>query len=98
MSEKKDCGDARCPVHGSLKIRGKVLTGRVKSAKMRRSVTIQIERRNYLKKYDRYENRLTNIKAHNPDCIAAKEGDIVKVSECRPLSKTKKFVVMEKVQ
>jgi small subunit ribosomal protein S17 len=98
MSEKKDCGDARCPVHGSLKVRGKIQTGRVKSAKMRRTVTIEIEKRNYLKKYDRFEVRLKHIKAHNPDCIAAKEGDVVRVSECRPLSKTKKFVVMEKVQ
>lgn len=97
MSEKKDCQDVRCPVHGNLKIRGKVLTGRIKSAKMRKSVTIRIERRTFLKKYNRYEIRLTNIKAHNPDCIAAKEGDMVKVSECRPLSKTKTFVIVEKV-
>jgi small subunit ribosomal protein S17 len=98
MNEKKDCGDEKCPFHGSLKLRGKTLTGRVKSAKMRRTVTIQIERRNYLKKYDRFEVRLTSLKAHNPDCIAAKEDDIVKISECRPLSKLKKFVVVEKVQ
>jgi small subunit ribosomal protein S17 len=98
MSEKKDCGDARCPVHGNLKLRGKTLTGKVKSAKMRRTVTITIQRRVYLKKYDRYENKLTNLKAHNPDCIGAKEGDTVNITECRPLSKTKKFVVVEKVQ
>jgi small subunit ribosomal protein S17 len=98
MSEKKDCGDARCPVHGSLKLRGKTITGKVKSAKMRRTVTIEVENRTYLKKYDRYEIRLKKLKAHNPDCIAAKEGDTVKITECRPLSKTKKFVVVEKVQ
>jgi small subunit ribosomal protein S17 len=33
--------------------------------------------------------------AHNPPCINAKEGDVVKIAECRPLSKTKKFVVIE---
>ena len=32
---------------------------------------------------------------HNPDCIDAKEGNLVKIMECRPLSKTKNFVIVE---
>ena len=46
-------------------------------------------------KFERYEKRRTRIKVHNPECINAKEGDIVKISECRPLSKTKNFVIIE---
>ena len=38
----------------------------------------------------------SRITAHNPPCIDAKTGDKVKIAECRPLSKTKNFVVVEK--
>ena len=34
---------------------------------------------------------------HNPECINAKDGEIVKVMECRPLSKTKNFVILQKL-
>ena len=40
--------------------------------------------------------RKTKIKTHNPPCINAKEGDMVKMMECRPLSKMKNFVVVKK--
>ena len=50
---------------------------------------------NYIPKYERYERRKTKIAAHNPKCILAKIGDTVRIGECRPLSKTKKFVVFE---
>ena len=48
-----------------------------------------------LDKYERFEKRSTRIAAHIPDCINGKTGDSVKIMECRPLSKTKKFVVVE---
>jgi len=38
----------------------------------------------------------SRITAHNPPCIGAKTGDKVKIAECRPISKTKSFVVVEK--
>ena len=43
------------------------------------------------------KKKRTRLHAHNPSCIDAKEGDTVKIMECRPLSKTKKFVVIEKI-
>ena len=43
------------------------------------------------------QKKRSRIKAHNPECINAKEGDVVKVSECKPLSKTKNFVIIEKL-
>ncbi len=91
----KKCNDDRCPFHGRLKCRGKIFTGVVISTKMQKTVTVEFGRMNYLPKYERYEKRRTRIKAHNPDCINAKDGDIVRLSECRPLSKTKNFVVIE---
>ena len=38
----------------------------------------------------------SRITAHNPPCLDAQRGDKVKIAECRPLSKTKNFVVVEK--
>ena len=93
-----ECNDPKCPVHGHLKVRGRSFTGKVMSAKMQRSLTIEIERKFLIKKYNRYEKRYTKIAAHNPPCIDAHEGDIVTIRECKPLSKTKSFVVVKKVE
>ena len=94
-SKTKKCEDRKCPFHGSLKCRGKIFTCVVISTRMQNTVNVEFERRNYLPKYERFEKRRTRIKAHNPECVNAKEGDVVKISECRPLSKTKSFVVIE---
>lgn len=91
----KKCEDKRCPIHGNLKCRGRIFTAVVISAKMQKTSTVEFARQHYLPKFERYEKRRTRIKIHNPECINAKEGDIVKVSECRPLSKTKNFVIIE---
>lgn len=88
------CEDKNCPFHGKLAVRGRVFEGIVKSDKMDKSVTIQFDRLSFVPKYERYEKRRTKIKAHNPPCIDAKSGDHVKITECRPLSKTKNFVVI----
>ena len=94
MAEVK-CNDKKCPFHGNVKIRGVTLVGKVVSAKMQKSVIVEREYLHYIPKYERYERRRSRIPAHNPPCINAKEGDIVKIAECRPLSKTKHFVVIE---
>jgi len=94
MPDKK-CEDDNCPFHGRLKCRGMSFTGVVISDKMHKSCTVEWGRRYYLQKYERYEKRRTKVKAHNPGCINAKEGDIVKIVGCRPLSKTKNFVIIE---
>ena len=92
----KDCADVNCPFHGRLPVRGQIMEGVVVSDKAPKMVVVL---RSYLKKirkYERYEKRRSKIHAHNPPCIAAKVGDVVKIAECRPLSKTKSFVVVEK--
>ena len=78
-----------------LSLRGRVFVGTVISSKMQKTVTVEWERKNYMKKYERYEKRRSRVKAHNPDSMNAQEGDIVKIMECRPLSKTKNFVVIQ---
>ncbi|MBU5689950.1 MAG: 30S ribosomal protein S17 [Candidatus Aenigmatarchaeota archaeon] len=93
---EKSCDDPKCPFHGKLPIRGKILKGIVVSDRMDRSVVVRIDYIHYVTKYERYEKRKSRISAHNPECIDAKKGDRVTIAECRPLSKTKAFVVIEK--
>src|SRR3989338_350971 len=89
------CDDKKCPFHGALKVRGRTFFGRVISAKAQKTVRIEFPRLYPLPKYERFERRRTRIQAHNPSCINAVEGDNVKIMECRPLSKTKNFVVID---
>jgi len=89
------CEDDNCPFHGTLSVRGSVYEGEVKSDSMENTVTVQWSYSQKVPKYERYSRRNTRINAHNPNCINAKEGDRVKIAECRPLSKTKSFVVVE---
>ncbi len=92
--KKMECNDKKCPVHGGLKIRGNMFTGTVVSAKPHRTVVITRTLIRQIPKYERYKKFTSKIYAHNPECIAAGEGDIVTVGETRRLSKTKSFVVM----
>lgn len=95
MAEK--CNDRSCPNHGSLSLRGRIFTGIVVAEKMQKTVVVEWEWKKYVTKFERYEKKTTTLKAHNPGCIDAKKGDIVKIAECRPLSKTKHFVIIEKL-
>ena len=92
---KKECKDSNCPFHGSVNVRGRQHTGTVVSTKMHRSAVVQWEHRKFLPKYERYERRMTKVTVHAPDCLDIKEGDVVKIAETRPLSKTKHYVVIE---
>jgi len=95
---KGSCKSIKCPWHGSLKIRGRIFRGNVISAKALDTAVIEWSYYRYLHKYERYERRRASVIAHNPKCIAAKEGETVMIGECRPLSKAKRFVVFEKVK
>lgn len=94
---KEKCSDPKCPFHGKLSVRGRILEGVVVSDKMSHTVTVELERMQAVSKYERYERRTSRLHAHNPPCITARVGDKVKVMECRRLSKTKAFVVVEKL-
>jgi small subunit ribosomal protein S17 len=93
---KKSCEDKNCPFHGELSIRGRVLEGSVVTAKMDKTVVVRRDYLQYVPKYKRYERRHGHVPAHNPPCLEVKQGDRVKIAECRPLSKTVSFVVVEK--
>jgi len=89
------CEDPNCPFHGQLSLRGQVLEGVVVSDKADRTITIERSFYKFIRKYERYEKRKSKINVHKPDCFDVKVGDSVKVAECRPLSKTKNFVLVE---
>ena len=92
------CDDRNCHIHGHLKTRGKVFEGIV-IKKFPKRIVIEFERMVYVRKYERYSKNKTKIHARLPDCIADKIqiGDLVRVKECRPLSKIIHFVVIGKV-
>jgi small subunit ribosomal protein S17 len=94
---KKSCEDVNCPFHGELSVRGHVLEGVVATAKMDKTVVVRRDYLFYIPKFLRYERRHSRIPSHNPPCIDAQEGDRVRIVECRPLSKTVSFVVVEKL-
>lgn len=87
--------DPKCPFNGSVKLRGKSFIGTVSSDKMHKTATVFWERKVFVPKFERYEKRFTKIHCHNPEAIDAKQGDKVLVMETRPLSKTKKFVIIK---
>ena len=77
------------------KIRTK--SGVVTSNKMDQTVTVLIERTIKHPLYKKYIKKSTKIHAHDADnkCL---EGDLVKIAECRPISKTKSWKVVEIVK
>ena len=92
------CADKDCHVHGNLKARGRVFEGKV-IKKFPKRIAIEFERMIYVRKYERYAKLKTKIHARLPVCMENEInlGDLVKIQECRPLSKIIHFVVIGKV-
>ena len=91
---KNTCSDHRCAWHGTLSVRGRTFTGTVTKSKARDTVVVEWGYTQLIPKYERYERRKSRVVAHNPECLKARDGDTVIIAECRPLSKTKSFVVV----
>ena len=68
------------------------VTGRVVSNKMDKSITVLVERKVKHPVYGKYIKRSTKLHAHdaNNEC---NEGDVVTISECRPISKSKTWTL-----
>ena len=95
----RECSDPMCPFHGSTRIRGKITKGVVVSKKSRNTVIIRRDYMQFIRKYQRYERRNTRLACHLPECLwhEIEVGDIVRVGESRKISKTKAFIVLEKI-
>ncbi|TDR19405.1 30S ribosomal protein S17 [Marinicella litoralis] len=75
----------------------KTKSGVVTSDKMDQTVTVMIERKIKHPLYKKYIKKSTKIHAHDPD-NKCQQGDLVKIAECRPISKTKSWKVVEIVE
>ena len=85
MSEPK----TEQPVRGARKVR----VGTVVSAKMTKSVVVVLRRRITHHLYGKQSTRSKRVMAHD-DRYQAREGDVVRVMETRPLSKSKRWRVV----
>lgn len=93
---KRVCEDEKCPWHGHLPVRGKLLKGVVVSNRAKKMVVVEHQYLHYVKKYMRYERRRSKIHAYLPPCIDVTVGSKVIIGECRPLAKSVSFVVLGK--
>lgn len=71
----------------------RVLTGRVVSDKTDKTVTVLVERRVMHPLYKKFIRRSKKYAAHD-EANLCKEGDVVSIEECRPISKTKSWLVV----
>jgi len=72
----------------------KTKSGVVTSNKMDQTVTVLLERKIKHPLYKKYVKKSTKIHAHDADNQCS-EGDVVKIAECKPMSKTKSWKVVE---
>lgn len=63
--------------------------------KSQKTATVSWDRRVYIPKFERYLKRRTKLQVHNPPEINAQPGDLVKIQQTRPVSKTKHFIIIE---
>jgi len=73
------------------------LQGVVKSDKMDKTIVVEITRRTLHPLYKKYVTRSMSIKAHDEQ-NEAHQGDTVRVIECRPLSRDKRWRLVEVVE
>lgn len=96
---KPICNDVKCHIHGRLKARGRIFEGRV-TKKFPTRIAIEFERMIYNKKYERYSRSKTKVHARLSKCMESEIqlGDLIRIQECRPLSKIIHFVVIKKLK
>ena len=72
----------------------RTLQGTVTSQKMNKTITVVVDRRKKHPKYGKYLSLSTKYHVHDEKEVS-KEGDIVLIQECKPLSKTKNWMLVE---
>lgn len=75
----------------------RTITGRVVSSKGDKSITVMVERQVKHPIYKKFIKRSTKLHAHD-ESNQCNEGDVVTIEECRPISKTKSFRLVEVVE
>ncbi len=75
----------------------KTRTGKVISTKMDKTITVAVERRLQHPVYGKFIKKTIKLVAHDENNVCS-EGDTVKIMETRPLSKTKRWRLVEIVE
>jgi small subunit ribosomal protein S17 len=75
----------------------KTLTGKVVSNKMQKTITVAVERYVPHPEYGKYQRRTTKFLAHDEN-NESREGDVVAIEECRPLSRHKSWRLVKVVK
>ena len=76
--------------------RGRIFKGII-TKKFPTRVVVEFERTIYVPKYERYYRKKTRLHSRLPQGLNVEVGDLVKVQECRPLSKIINSIVIEKI-
>lgn len=99
MSTENTNGQQGAPATGSPKARTsrKVMRGTVTSTKMDKTVVVQVDRKVRHPLYEKFVSRRTKLYAHDEN-NEAKVGDVVDVTQTRPLSKLKSWRLLRIVQ
>ena len=86
------------PEAGAVEAKGaRTLTGRVVSDKMQKTIAVEIERLIRHPTYGKYIRRTTKLLAHDENGTS-KEGDLVVITPCRPMSRRKSWRLVEVVE
>ena len=72
----------------------RTVQGRVVSNKMEKSITVAVERKVKHPIYGKFIKRTTKLHAHD-ETNQCNEGDVVIIRECRPLSKSKNWMLVD---
>lgn len=72
----------------------RTVTGTVVSNKMDKTISVSVERKVKHPMYGKYMRRSTKFMAHDEE-NTCKEGDLVAIAECRPISKNKSWRLVE---
>ena len=75
----------------------KTLQGTVTSQKMNKTITVVVGRRMKHPKYGKYINLSTKYHVHD-EKEASNEGDTVLIKECKPISKTKSWILVDVIK
>jgi small subunit ribosomal protein S17 len=78
-------------------LHGRTFVGVVTSTKMHKTAIVEWSKRIKIPKYDRFMIKKKKKAAHVPEDITVKVGDMVRIKETRPISKTKTFIIVEKI-
>lgn len=77
--------------------KGRTLQGVVTSNKMNKTITVRVTRKVKHPLYGKIVTRFTKLHVHDQDDLCI-EGDLVIIRETRPLSKTKSWVLVERLE